>query len=68
MTAIARITDHSEISLAARVARLMAGLKGEPVVVDHFTYWYTSRAPVHEALVLSVKQTPAPGSDAPPIR
>lgn len=55
MEQVARIVDADALSLDARIARALA-LDAE-CVVARFTYWYTGRPPVHEAIVLR----PAPG-------
>ena len=51
MEQIARIVDADDVSLDARVARALAQ-DGAGCVVARFTYWYTGRPPVHEAIVL----------------
>ena len=47
-----RLADSDEDSLAARVEVALARLGGEPIVA-RFTLWYTTRPPVHHAVVLS---------------
>lgn len=47
---IARLADPDPSSLAARVARVTAGLAGGYVVLQA-TLWYTGRPPVHTAVV-----------------
>jgi hypothetical protein len=47
---LVRIVDGDERSLRARVARVVAVL-GPECTVLRFTYWYTGRPPVHEAIV-----------------
>ena len=47
---VVRIVDGDERSLTARVARVLAAL-GPECTVLRFTYWYTGRPPVHEAIV-----------------
>jgi hypothetical protein len=47
---VVRIVDGDERSLSARVARVLAAL-GPECTVLRFTYWYTGRPPVHEAVV-----------------
>jgi hypothetical protein len=47
---VVRIVDGDERSLHARVARALAAL-GPECTVQRFTYWYTGRPPVHEAIV-----------------
>jgi hypothetical protein len=47
---VVRIVDGDERSLARRVHHLLAGLP-DGSRVDHFTYWYTGRPPMHEATV-----------------
>jgi hypothetical protein len=47
---VLRIIDGDEGSLTARVARLVAVLP-PGYTVRRFTYWYTGRPPVHEAIV-----------------
>jgi hypothetical protein len=45
-----RIIDGDEGSLSSRVARALAAL-GPECTVLRFTYWYTGRPPVYEAIV-----------------
>jgi hypothetical protein len=45
-----RLIDGDETSLSSRVARVLAAL-GPECTVLRFTYWYTARPPVHEAIV-----------------
>ena len=45
-----RLIDGDEGSLSSRVARVLAVL-GPECTVLRFTYWYTGRPPVHEAIV-----------------
>jgi hypothetical protein len=52
MQEIMRLVDTDERSLAARVEAALAQLGGEPVV-SRFTLWYTTRPPVHHAVLLS---------------
>jgi hypothetical protein len=52
MQEIMRLVDSDERSLAERVEAALALLGGEPVVT-RFTLWYTTRPPVHHAVVLS---------------
>ena len=52
MQEIMRIVDSDERSLAVRVEAALALLGGEPVV-SRFTLWYTTRPPVHHAVLLS---------------
>jgi hypothetical protein len=47
---IVRIIDGDERSLARRVDLALSGLP-DGSRVDHFTYWYTGRPPLHEATV-----------------
>jgi hypothetical protein len=47
---VVRLIDGDEGSLSARVARVLAAL-GPDCTVLRFTYWYTGRPPVHEAIV-----------------
>jgi hypothetical protein len=47
---VVRIIDGDEHSLGARVARALAVLPPGCTVL-RFTYWYTGRPPVHEAVV-----------------
>ena len=51
MEQIARIVDADAASLAARVARTLPADRAD-CVVARFTYWYTGRPPVYEAIVL----------------
>ena len=50
MHQIARLVDADTSSLEARVLRTV-GRDGPDCVVTYFTYWYTGRPPVHEAIV-----------------
>jgi hypothetical protein len=50
MTEIMRISDTDERSLAARVEAALAALGGSPMV-SRFTLWYTTRPPVHHAVL-----------------
>ena len=50
MQEIMRIVDSDERSLAERVEIALAVLGGEPVV-SRFTLWYTTRPPVHHAVL-----------------
>jgi hypothetical protein len=45
-----RLIDWDEGSLSSRVARVRAAL-GPECTVLRFTYWYTARPPVYEAVV-----------------
>ena len=45
-----RLVDSDERSLAERVEAALALLGGEPVV-SRFTLWYTTRPPVHQAVL-----------------
>jgi hypothetical protein len=47
---VVRIIDGDERSLARRVDLALSGLP-DGSRVDHFTYWYTGRPPLHEATV-----------------
>jgi hypothetical protein len=50
MQEIMRLVDADERSLTERVEVALALLGGEPVV-SRFTLWYTTRPPVHHAVV-----------------
>jgi hypothetical protein len=50
MQEIMRIVDSDERSLATRVEAAMARLGGR-AVVSRFTLWYTTRPPVHQAVL-----------------
>ncbi len=50
MQQLARIIDADRTSLAARVLRTVDA-DDTDCVVTYFTYWYTGRPPVHEAIV-----------------
>jgi hypothetical protein len=50
MQEIMRLVDTDERSLALRVEAALALLGGDPVV-SRFTLWYTTRPPVHHAVV-----------------
>jgi hypothetical protein len=56
---VLRIIDGDESSLARRVGLALSGLP-DGSRVDHFTYWYTGRPPLHEATVSPPRE--APGS------
>jgi hypothetical protein len=47
---VVRIIDGDEGSLSSRLTRVLATLPPDCVVL-RFTYWYTARPPVHEAVV-----------------
>ncbi len=47
---VIRIIDGDERSLGSRLARVLAVL-GPECTVLRFTYWYTGRPPVYEAVV-----------------
>jgi hypothetical protein len=49
MQEIMRIVDSDESSLAARVEAAVANLG--PLAVTQFTLWYTTRPPVHHAVL-----------------
>jgi len=48
MEALARIIDADATSLDARVLRTV---RGRECRVTRFTYWYTGRPPVYEAVI-----------------
>jgi hypothetical protein len=50
MQEIMRIVDSDERALAVRVEAAIARIAG-PLVVSRFTLWYTTRPPVHHAVV-----------------
>jgi hypothetical protein len=56
---VVRIIDGDQGSLARRVDLALSGLP-DGSRVDHFTYWYTGRPPLHEATV-----SPPDAPDAP---
>jgi hypothetical protein len=58
---VLRIVDGDERSLARRVDLALSALP-DGTRVDHFTYWYTGRPPLHEATVSP------PGGSAEPQR
>jgi hypothetical protein len=60
MQEIMRIVDSDEASLARRVEAALAVLGGRHVV-SRFTLWYTTRPPVHHA-VLRAEPEPLSGS------
>lgn len=51
MEPVARLIDEDVASLELRVSRALA-LDGGNCRVTRFTYWYTGRPPVHEAILL----------------
>ena len=50
METIARLTDTDAEALEERVGKTLAR-SGAACEVSYFTYWYTGRLPVHEALI-----------------
>ena len=52
-----RIVDSDEQSLATRVEAAVARLGGQ-AIVSRFTLWYTTRPPVHHAVLRAM---PEPG-------
>jgi hypothetical protein len=58
MQEIMRIVDSDERALAARVEAAVAVLGGQ-AVVSRYTLWYTTRPPVHHA-ILRAEATPEP--------
>jgi hypothetical protein len=58
MQEIMRIVDSDERALAARVEAAVAVLGGQPVV-SRYTLWYTTRPPVHHA-ILRAEAEPEP--------
>ena len=50
-----RIVDSDERSLAARVETAVAALGGQ-AIVSRFTLWYTTRPPVHQAVLRPVPE------------
>jgi D-Tyr-tRNAtyr deacylase len=50
MQEVMRIFDNDERSLSARVEAALARLGGL-LVVSRFTLWYTTRPPVHHAVL-----------------
>jgi hypothetical protein len=57
---VVRIIDGDEHSLARRVDLALSGLP-DGSRVDHFTYWYTGRPPLHEATVSPPELSDASG-------
>jgi hypothetical protein len=47
---VVRLIDGDEGSLSCRLTRVLAAL-GPDCTVLRFTYWYTGRPPVYEAIV-----------------
>ena len=47
---VVRLVDGDEGSLSSRLARVLSAL-GPECTVLRFTYWYTGRPPVYEAIV-----------------
>jgi hypothetical protein len=48
---VVRIIDGDPASLEARIARMLEHV-GSDWRVARFTYWYTGRPPIHEALLV----------------
>ena len=59
MVEILRIVDSDEGALTARVERALAVLGGRPAV-SRFTLWYTTRPPVHHAVLRAAEAPPEP--------
>ena len=55
MQEIVRIVDSDERALAARVEAALAALGGQ-AIVSRFTLWYTTRPPVHQAVLRPVSE------------
>ena len=55
MEDVVRLIDGDQSSLEARIARMLEQV-GSDWRVARFTYWYTGRPPIHEALLV-----PPPG-------
>jgi hypothetical protein len=51
MKDVVRIIDGDPASLEARIARVLDHV-GSEWRVARFTYWYTGRPPIHEALLV----------------
>jgi hypothetical protein len=51
MQDVVRIIDGDPASLEARIARMLEHV-GSDWRVARFTYWYTARPPIHEALLV----------------
>jgi hypothetical protein len=51
MQDVVRIIDGDSASLEARIARMLEHV-GSDWRVARFTYWYTGRPPIHEALLV----------------
>jgi hypothetical protein len=51
MQDVVRIIDGDPASLEARIARMLDHV-GRDWRVARFTYWYTGRPPIHEALLV----------------
>ncbi len=58
MEPLARLIDADRSSLELRVSRALARDGGD-CRVARFTYWYTGRPPVHEAILLRGEQPDA---------
>jgi len=58
---VLRLIDGDEGSLSRRLNRALAGLPPGCTVL-RFTYWYTVRAPVHEAVVHYAAGTERPAA------
>jgi hypothetical protein len=51
MQDVVRIIDGNPASLEARITRMLEHV-GSDWRVARFTYWYTGRPPIHEALLV----------------
>jgi len=58
MDQVTRLVDGDLTSLQRRIDRLLAQRPGECSVL-RFTYWYTARPPMHEAILIRLPSAEA---------
>ncbi|HEY3021456.1 MAG TPA: hypothetical protein VGJ32_14760 [Solirubrobacteraceae bacterium] len=56
MEQVARLIDGDAASLDARVMRALERDGAAGCVVSRFTYWYTARPPVYEAVLFRIRR------------
>jgi len=56
MEQLARLIDGDASSLDARVSRAVERVGAAGCVVSRFTYWYTARPPVYEAVLFRIRR------------
>ena len=56
MEQLDRLVDGDASSLDARVSRALERVGDAGCVVSRFTYWYTGRPPVYEAVLFRIRR------------